>query len=120
MSLLGKSIIGVALTPIIMSLFLIQGLISDTSKIIECIKYKIDANINYVKYDDIPYLLKPNYLYYNSYKDKIAVIVNNKMCFAHKYINKLTNKVVYVDNNGKMIDDNNIEQYKIGILEKHC
>ncbi len=110
-----KICLGIVLTPILVGLLLVHGLISDTPKMIEYIKYKTDTKFKYVKYDDIPYFLRPDYLYYNSYKDKIAVIVNDKMYFAHKYINKSTNKIVYIDDNG-MVIDSNIEQYKIGVL----
>ena len=130
MALLGKIVdfgltpirwtVCIASIPIFMAACLAQGIcdICDTQKrniCIECIKYKIDTSNNYVKYDDIPYWFKPNYSYYNSYKDKIAVIVNDRMYFAHKYINKQTNKIVYVTNNGKTVVDSNLEQYKIGM-----
>ena len=106
-----RIIIGIVVTPIIMPLFLIQGLIDDYPIYVECYKYKKNAD-KYVKYDDIPYLMRSSYLYYNSYKDKIAILINDKLQFAYKYINKQTNKIVYVAENG-VVYDADLEQYKI-------
>lgn len=101
--------------PIIMGLYFVQGLIYDAPKYVECIEYKMNKNNDYVKYDDIPDKIKPDYLHYNSYKDKIAIIVDDKICFAHKYIDKKTNQIVYVyiANNGETVIEKDIEQYKI-------
>lgn len=107
----------IVITPIILPLLLIQGSVDYYPQYIECVQYKKRTN-KFVKYDDIPHCLKPNYLYYNSYKDKISIIVNNNMCFAYKHIDKETNKIVYVTENNETIIDSNLEQYKINKLKK--
>ena len=74
-------------------------------------RYKINPD-RYVKYENIPFSLRPNYLYYNSYKDKIAIIQNGIMCFAFKHIDKKTNQIVYIAKNNEIIDTD-LDQYKI-------
>ena len=105
------SIVGVALSPIIIPLILIYELNRNYSMYVQYYQYKKNTD-KYVKYYDIPDYIRPSYLYYNSYKDKIAILINNKMCFAYKYINKQTNKIVYVAENN-IVYDTDLEQYKI-------
>jgi hypothetical protein len=107
-----KSFIGILVSPILIPLLLIQGIQDDMPQNIERQKYLTDYETNYYKYNDIPYTLRPDFLSYNSYKDKILVIIDGEMYFAHKQINKITNKIVYITENNVVIEDN-LEQYKI-------
>ena len=106
-------IIGVVITPIIIPLLFVKGLTEHCPRYIHYIKYKIN-NEKYVKYKNIPYLARPKFdnIYYDSYKDKIAIIQDNKMCFAYKHIDTQTNKIVYITENNEIIDVD-LEQYKI-------
>ena len=111
---LGRTIVSICLAPIILPLLLIQDLVDYYPIYIECYQYKKNAD-TYVKYENIPYVMRPSDVYYNSYKDKIAILSNEKMVFAYKYINKKTNKIVYVANDGDntIVYDSELEQYKL-------
>ena len=105
----------VGLMPMVIGLFLVHDLANATQQMIDRIKYETDTKVTYVKYDDVPYFIRPDHLYYNSYKDKILVNVNDKIMYADKYIDKKTNNIIYATKNGEMVIDSNIEQYKIGV-----
>ena len=102
----------ICLSPLIITFLLASRIQEECPKIFEYYCYKWN-NKKYVKYQDMPYLakLEIDLSNYKSYKDKIAIIENDNMKFAEKYIVKKTNKMVYVAND-KAIDVN-IEIYKI-------